>query len=864
MISRDRTGKVPAISKDLYSWEKADSGERVPFYTRKIVWIPLALLAVGAFAAWVAFGILTSQYKSRAEEFDLKQVSEMEAASVLYDREGREFGKIFIQNRQPVPYDRLPQALVNAVIAAEDNRFYSHDGVDYMGIFRAALTNYIQGRIAQGASTVTQQLARNSFELRERTYERKLVEMYLAWRIEKNFSKKEIMEAYLNRVYFGSGFYGAEAAAQGYFGKNAIDLSIGQCATLAGLLKSPNALSPFNNPTGSKDSRDIVLQKMRELGFISRKELAEETESQLGTVKRTNPFKAGYAQELIRQQVIKALGFERAMNGGYRIDTTLDIDLQRAAEKATQDFLLEVESRPGYDHPTFAEYRAATAKIEDSINRGNMSVKMPEPKYLQGAAIAAENASGGILALVGGRDFKHSEYNRAIQGTRPVGTAFTPFVYTAAYAAGVFPGELVQDACIDNRYVMVGGETGILGEWGVETAENEYEGSITTRDALLKGKNAATVRLGMKVGLDKVIETSTAAGIKSPLRDYSNSFLGSSELSLDELVLGYTIFPNSGQRPASLYIIQSIHETDGKTIFNAPRKRYRAISPTAAYQVHSILSEYMEKGQGAVATSLFGLPAIPVAGKSGTAYGFTETYFVGYTNKITCGVWVGFDKPTKIFRGAFGKDLALPIWAKIMAASVKSFPPAPIDQPPGLETVEICRSSGLLATPRCQPKNSPDPAATSSTEPDSKPVGSVYRELASADQMPKIPCDIHGGGIRSYTQEFDQEDWPRAASAIDLTKIRPIAVTSPALTGYNDIYRSVRPGEGADNDDTIPIAKAIPVNVPPPAAEAIDPAQQPPAGEIEIRRAEPVNSSPDAFEAPSLEASPPDPIQFFN
>ena len=831
----------------------------MPFYTRKIVWIPLVLLAVGAFAAWVAFGILTSQYKSRAEEFDLKQVSEMEAASVLYDREGREFGKIFIQNRQPVPYDRLPQALVNAVISAEDNRFYSHDGVDYMGIFRAALTNYIQGRIAQGASTVTQQLARNSFELRERTYERKLVEMYLAWRIEKNFSKKEIMEAYLNRVYFGSGFYGAEAAAQGYFGKNAIDLTPGQCATLAGLLKSPNALSPFNNPTGSKDSRDIVLRKMRELGFISRKELAEQLEAPLGTVKRTNPFKAGYAQELIRQQVIKALGFERAMNGGYRIDTTLDIDLQRAAEKATQDFLTQVESRPGYDHPTFAEYRAATAKMEDAINRGNMSVKMPEPKYLQGAAIAAENASGGILALVGGRDFKHSEYNRAIQGTRPAGTAFTPFVYTAAYAAGVFPGELVQDACIDNRYVMVGGETGILGEWGVETAENEYEGSITTRDALLKGKNAATVRLGMKVGLDKVVETATAAGIKSPLRDYSNSYLGSSELSLDELVLGYTVFPNSGQRPASLYIIQSIQDSDGQIIFNAPRKRYRAISPTAAYQVHSILSEYMEKGQGVAATSLFGLPAIPVAGKSGTAYGFTDTYFVGYTNKITCGVWVGFDKPTKIFRGAFGKDLALPIWAKIMAASLKSFPPAPIEQPPGLQTVEICRSSGLLATPRCQPKTSANPDAAASSEP----VSSVYKELASADQLPKIPCDIHGGGIRSYTQDFEQEDWPRAASAIDLTKIRPIAVVSPALTGYNDIYRSVRPGEGADNDDSVPVAKAIPVNDAPPAAEAVDSSLQP-SGEIEIRRAEPVNSTPDAFEAPALEASPPDPIQFFN
>jgi len=855
--------KSPAISKDLYSWEKAKPQRSVPLYSRKIVWMPVAVLAIGAFAAWVVFGILTTQYKDRAEEFDLKQVTEMEAASVLYDREGREFGKIFIQNRQPVSYERLPQALVDAVISAEDNRFYSHTGVDYMGIFRAAITNYLQGRIAQGASTVTQQLARNSFELRERTYERKLIELYLAWRIERNFSKREIMGAYLNRVYFGSGFYGAEAAAQGYFGKNAIDLTIGQCAILAGLLKSPNALSPFNNPEGSKSSRDIVLQKMRELGFISRKEFAEETESSLGVVKRTNPFKTGYAQELIRQQVIKALGFERAMNGGYRIDTTLDIDLQRAAEKATQDILLEVESRPGYNHPTFAEYRATTAKLEEDINRGKMSVKMPEPKYLQSATIAADNATGGILALVGGRDFRHSEYNRAVQGTRAAGTAFTPFVYTAAYAAGVFPGELVQDACIDNRYVMVGGETGILGEWGVETAENEYEGSIPTREALLKGKNAATVRLGMKIGLDKVIETATAAGFTSPLRDYSNSFLGSSEFSLDELVLGYTIFPNTGQRPASLHIIQNIKDSDGQSIFSAPRKRYSALSPTATYQVHSILSEYMEKGQGAAAFSQFGLPSIPVAGKSGTAYGFTDTYFVGYTNRVTCGVWVGFDKPVKIFRGAFGKDLALPIWSKIMAATLKSFPPSAIEQPRGLQTVEVCRASGLLATPRCQPKSSSNPAPASTSESDSTQPLSVYQELASEDQIPKISCDIHGGGIRSYTREFEQEDWPRAATAIDLSKIRPVAVISPALTGYNDIYRSVRPGEGSDNDDSIPVAKAIPVNVPPPAAEAMD-GSQPFPTEVEVRRAEPVDSSAAPFEAPALEAAPPDPIQFFN
>lgn len=839
--SGGRSERFCRISKDHYSWETPDEPDQRPLFARKRVWVPLAMLAGSAVFAWIAFGVLTQRYEARAEEFDLKQVEQMEAASILYDRKGREFGKLFIQNRQPVPYERLPDMLVKAVVAAEDNRFYDHDGVDYMGILRAAVTNYRKGRISQGASTVTQQLARNSFELRERTYERKLVEMYLAWRIEKNFSKKEIMGHYLNRVYFGSGFYGAEAAAQGYFGKNAADLGIGQCATLAGLLKSPQALSPFNDPADSREARNFVLGRMRELGFITRKQYNEEIEAPMQTVQRRNPFKVSYANELIRQQVIKALGFERAMNGGYRIETTLDMDLQKASDQALQKTLLEIEGKPGYPHPTFAQYRNATRQTEEAIHRGNMSVKMPDPKYLQGAVLAVENTAGGILALTGGREFAHSEYNRAIQGKRPAGTAFTPFVHAAAYESGMYPGEIVQDACIDNRYVMVGGETGILGEWGVEVAENEYEGPMTSRDAFVKGKNAATVRLGMKAGLDAVKKTAAAAGISSPLRDYSNSFLGSSEVSLDEMVLGYTAFPNSGQRPADLYIIQSIRDPAGEVIFRAARKRYKAIDPVAAYQVHTEMVDFMKRGTGVLAREKFGLAAFPAAGKSGTAYGFTDTYFLGYTNAVTCGVWVGFDKPTRIFRGAFGKDLALPVWSAVMNAAQAAYPAREVARPEGLQEVEICAASGLLVTPRCQ-----------------KPGGDVpapRKEWVSAKQAPAIPCDVHGGGIRNYAKEFEDADWPRAAVAVDLSKVRPVAVAAPALVGLNDVYRSVRPG--ADLPEDVPVARAVAVNEPP--------VDLPPsgAGEMEVRRAEPVGSDAPPLEAPALQPEIPQAIDFF-
>ena len=851
---------MPPISKEYYSWEQSTEKVRRPFYESKFFWVPLVVLALGAFAGWVAFGVLTDRYQKRAEEFDLEQMGEMESASILYDRKGREFGKLFIQNRQPVPYERLPEMLTKAVIAAEDNRFYDHDGVDYMGILRAALTNYRKGKIAQGASTVTQQVARNSFELLERTYERKLVELYLAWRIEKRFSKKEIMNFYLNRVYFGSGFYGAEAASQGYFGKPSIEMSIGQCAALAGLLKSPQALSPFNNPEDSQQARDFVLKRMRELGFITRKELEQEIGSPTAVVKRKNPFKVSYAIELIRQQAIKALGFERTMNGGYKIFTTLDADLQRAADSATQEFLLTVENQSGYKHPTFAQYRAATQKTEEAINRGNMGNKMPEPKYLQGAALVVENTAGGILALTGGRDFVHSEYNRAVQGKRAAGTAFTPFVYAAAFQSGTFPGEIVQDACIDNRYVMVGGETGILGEWGVETADNEYEGPITARDALVKGKNAATVRLGMKTGIQAVKTIAAAAGISSPIRDYANAFLGSSEVTLDEIVLGYTVFPNLGQRPADLYIIQSVQDANAKTIFNAPRKRYQVISPAAAYQVHSCLSDYMERGQGSLATKQFGLGGFPVAGKAGTAYGFTDTYFIGYSQAITCGVWVGFDKPTKIYRGAFGKDLALPIWSKIMNVAEKDFASKVIEKPTVLKPIEICRSSGLLVAPRCTQAPSAPEGAPQQNAADAQAASTTYKEWATEVQAPSIICDIHGGGVRNYAKEFDQDDWPKAAAAVDLSKIRPIAMTSSALVGFNDVYQSVRPGAESDNDANIPVAKAIPVDTPPPST---DTATALPA-EVEVRRAEPVNAQSQPLEAPALSVPPPPAIDLSN
>jgi penicillin-binding protein 1A len=757
---------------------------------------------IGALAAFVAYHVLRAQYEHRAEEFNLADISKMESATLVYDRDGELFGKFFLQNRIPVAGDQIAPMMRKAVVAAEDNRFYEHDGVDFWGIVRAALKNYKAGRTKQGASTVTQQLARNSFDLREKTYERKLVEMFLAQRIEKNFSKDDIMTLYLNRVYFGSGLYGVEAAARGYFGVPAKDLTVAQCATLAGLLKNPNRLSPWNNPEGSRNWRNYVLGRMNDLGFISKEEMQREQESLLVTSRRTNPHKVSYAVDFVRQQAIAALGYERAMNGGFKIHTTLDLSMQRAAEATLRAQLSAIEGRPDYQHETYSQFMAKFKPYDDILRRGGFPGDPPTPGYLQGAVVAFDNATGGIVTLVGGREFKHSEYNRATQARRPAGTAFTPIVLAAALEKGVFPGDLVQDSALDNRYVGIGGTTGILGEWGVERMGNEYEGGIPMHEAIAKGKNAATVRIGWLAGLDALKQTAKKVGIASPLRNYSNSFLGASEVTLEELTLAYTAFAGGGTRPKAPYVIDRIVDADGSEIFKTPVEREMALNEATAWQVTTVLDDALHLGTGVNATGRFGLGKFPAAAKTGTAYNFTDTYTIGYTAAVTCGVWVGFDKPTKIFRGAFGNDLALPVWTQVMNASAKDFPPRPFNRPASVVPVSICRVSGLLETGRCEVEVS-DPQTGAPRK-----QKTAYIEYATAKNKPTIPCDVHGTGLRLHAEEKEDSPWPRAEAAVDLAMIRPIAVGESALVGLGDVYRSVKPATMRMSVDDIPVAKA--------------------------------------------------------
>ncbi|PYJ72196.1 MAG: hypothetical protein DME75_05655 [Verrucomicrobia bacterium] len=735
---------------------------RPPWYLRPQFYIPVGIIAALAVAFAVYTSIVVADLETQARSFDLNKLEQMESASVILDRKGRIFGQIYVENRETVPYDQLPRDLINPVVAVEDAKFYQHHGYDLLGIIRAALKNLTAGHVRQGASTITQQLARNSFSLKEKTFRRKLLEVFLARRIEEQFDKQKIMELYLNRIYFGGGLYGAEAAARGYFGKSAREMSLAECTTLAGLIKSPNKLSPWADRDASREARNYALDRMRDLDFISRERCAKARTEEIVIGSRQNAQGQTYAVDYIRQQVIAAVGWDRAMNEGFRIHTTVDVDLQKVAEDSLRANLEKIEKHPDYNHQTYAEYAATFRKAKAS---GTMTGQ-PAPEYLQGAVIGLDNETGDILVLVGGRDFEHNQYDRALQARRPAGTTMLPFAYAAAFEKGMFPGSLVEDSALDNRAVMIGGTTGILGEWGPESAENRYEGAMTARQALAKSKNGATVRIGMNAGVDSVLQLCSAAGIRSPLRPYPATLLGSSEITLAELALAYTIFPNGGWRPNASHILERIEEKDGTLVWDAERDRTRqtVVKPETAYEVHSCLVDALQSGTGKAAYSQFGLKKMPAAGKTGTAYDFTDALFAGYDSNFTCAVWTGFDKPQKIYRGAFGRELALPVWVDIINAAVHEYPPREIKQPTSLKQVEICSRSGLLATDKCYDSVK---AATG----DTVQRRTTYLEIATPAQAPTEPCNVHGEPRARLVRNLPSGDLPRAALAVDLSEV---------------------------------------------------------------------------------------------
>ncbi|GAA5147471.1 penicillin-binding protein 1A [Prosthecobacter algae] len=810
--------------KPQTNW-RGESGLKLPFYRR--VWFS-ALMALFILAGVTALGIyavVVAPLREKAEQYDLEEIRKLEAASIIYDRNGEELSRIYVLNRTPVPIKEVPQHFIDALTAQEDSRFFQHDGVDYIGLTRAVIENVKAGRTTQGASTITQQLARQTFGLMEKSYKRKIMEAFVAQRIERKFTKSEILELYLNRIFFGKNFYGIQAAAQGYFGKDAKDLTIEECATIAGLIKSPNNIEPIRHPERAIKERNYVLERMVLEGSLERDDAERLKLKPMVTTPQSSDPRLSYVFDEVRQEVVALVGEERASIGGFQIYTSIDKDLQKAAETAMKKRLAEVEIRPDYPHQTYTQFRGILGEWHGKKMKGTLGEdeKRPMPEYLQGAAIVMDNSDGSILAMVGGRDFIDSQYNRATDGVRPVGTAFTPFVYAAAFSKpGYFPMTPLADEPLDNRRVMIGGLTGILGEWGMEVDDPKWSRNpISAREALVGSHNSATVRLGERVALEggrirqDFRDFTKRAGINTELREFPSTFLGATESKLDEMCLAYSCFPTLGKRPAKQHLIQRITDFRGSTVFQLDEKTLqpvRAMDEIAAYQTHTCLSEALHRGTGAPSIE-YGLGDFPAGGKTGTHYESKDLWFLGYTSAVTCGVWVGFDKQKTIYPGAFSNKIVLPIWTDIINASAKARAPQEINPPETAERIEICRVSGLRATDFCYDKvKGPDGVERS--------VRSTYSEYLRPGTSFNTTCPVHTGeGLPADLQAFHQAITQTADSALlaeagKFANIEPVHLQEPIILG-SDPYNSEKPILRARpvNDDGTPILRAVPVGV---------------------------------------------------
>lgn len=703
------------------------AGAKPPFYRRAWFLTLLALTIVGAIAGFITFILVVEPLKEKAESFDLNELRKLESASIILDRNGEELFRLYMLNRTPIEFKQVPQHLVDALVSQEDSRYFSHNGVDYTGIARAVYLNWRAGEDTQGASTITQQLARNTFNLQEKSYRRKILEAFTAIRIEENFSKSQILELYLNRIYFGGGFYGIQAACNGYFGKDVKEINIQEAATLCGLIKSPNNIQPLRNPKRSLKERNAVLDRMVVEGYLGKEKARELKLTPLITASQDGDRRLSYIFDEVRRIVVEQVGEERAAIGGFQIYTSIDRTLQKAAEDAIRRRLSEVEQREGYTHQTYDQYKEVVRDYRTKVSAGIISPDEPKPspEYLQAASLAIDNDTGAILAMVGGRDFIDSQYNRATNTRRPAGTAFVPFVYAAAFTQDFFPGTLVEDSYVSNRLVMIGAPDGVLGEWGTEELNPQYSRTaITSREALAHGRNSATVNLAIQLGeslsrdnpvrgntqqeilvaAKEVNRLAKESGIQSPMKEYQSVILGTNEVRLDEFCLAYSTFPNGGSRPQKLHLVERITDGDDQVIYQVNLEDHppvTAMDELAAYQVHSCLTDSLKVGTGKAAAAEFGMKDFPAAGKTGTHAEFKDLWFMGYTSSVTCGVWVGFDKQRPIYDGAFSSRIALPIWTDTMNVIGNLYPAEELSPPPSAERVELCKNSGMRATDFC-------------------------------------------------------------------------------------------------------------------------------------------------------------------
>ena len=585
-------------------------------------------------------------YGAWAQTFDMKKVGEMPERNTVFDVDGKIYSRLAGANRLKVSLSEVSPLFIAAVLAREDARFYLHQGIDWRGILRALVHDVLSGSAKEGASSITQQLARNSLPLGGRTISRKLLEAMVALRIERQFTKQQILELYVNRIYFGNGCYGVETASQAYFGKSASQLNLPEAALLAGLIRSPNRFSPLKNPEGAAVQRNVVLDRMVALKTLSPAEADEAKKAKITPRPKRLPFiQENYAMDAVQRDLNLLLTQDQIDNGGLSIYTTLDSAVQNAAQQALETQLTKIEHQSNFHHPLKASYRPPESGEGDS--------SMP---YLEGAVVTIDNASGGIRALVGGRDYAQSKFNRALTPTnRQVGSAFKPFVYTIAFTHGLLPGAAISDGPIQP------GEIEGAGNWSPGNSDGTYVGIQPCSYGLIHSRNTMSVRVGQFAGLDAVQTVANTLSLSQNVPHGPAIYIGSFETNLKDLTAAYSVFPNAGMRKQA-YIIERIDNQQHKPIYRAAHISAPVLDPSAAWMTSQLMEQVLTSGTAASARSLgFRLPA---AGKTGTTNDYKDAWFLGYTTTLTCGVWVGFDQPTTIIPHGYGAALALPVWTR--------------------------------------------------------------------------------------------------------------------------------------------------------------------------------------------------------
>jgi penicillin-binding protein 1A len=712
--------------------------------------------------------------------------------STVYSDTGEPIGEFFVEKRIVVPIEEIPQFVLQSFVSAEDARFFQHEGLDYPAILRAFWKNIRAGEIVQGGSTITQQVARSLLLSSERKWSRKIREAILANRMEKSLSKEEILYLYLNQIYLGHGAYGIEAASQNYFGKHVQDLTLAEAAMVAGLPQAPSRNSPYNHPRMAKLRQAYVLDQMVENGYIDRVEATDALETILEIHPRKSKFLevAPYFTEHVRRYAEEKYGRDILYKEGLQIFTTLDVAMQKAAQKAVHRGLKELDKRQGYrgplkhleqgeiesfcrevqetlgqspltegeevlgvvvevrerekavsvkvgdrigqielkdmkwarkPDPEVPYYRARVRNPKEVLQAGDvikvrvkglsgktMALSLEQDPLVHAALLSIDLKTGYVKAMVGGRDFQESQFNRAVQAKRQAGSAFKPIIYASAIDNGYTPGSVI----VDSPIIYDG--TQDYQSWKPRNYEEKFYGPTTLRKALAKSRNVITVKIVQDIGIPYVIQYARKLGIESLLNEDLSMALGSSSVSLLELTKAYGIFGNQGRRIEPIFIKKitdkegnileeklpspkrvSPHEGDGSGVEGGGKSPEQVVSPETAYIITNLLEGVVRNGTGWRAKAL----GRPCAGKTGTTDDYSDAWFMGYTPDLITGVWVGFDQEKPLGKDETGSRAACPIWLDYMKTVLEGKPIKHFPVTPGIVFAKIDPETGLLASP---------------------------------------------------------------------------------------------------------------------------------------------------------------------